>query len=206
MSKRQLPVSALDAIARVLTSDQLQPLNPSPQIFALGGASTYGIRTDYRARRVEGVLAPARRPRVHAIAEDIARALGAELVDVTERWGERLERIDEESPTTLRNTVIVCDDLLQRVNDPGAVLMRLRSLAADGSVVVLSAPLRSLADGSLGPPEHASVAREWTFPELQACLDQFDFEPLFGGVLATDVHSLAVGVIVAAVRLQRDQS
>ena len=141
-----------------------------------------------------------------AIAEDIARALGAERVDVTERWGERLERIDDESPTALRDTVVVCDDVLQRVNDPGAVLMRLRSLAADGSVVVLSAPLRSLADGSLGPPEHASVAREWTFPELQACLDQFNFEPLFGGVLATDVHSLAVGVIVAAVRLQRDQS
>ena len=131
MSKRPLPASAHDAIARVLTSDRVRPFQPQPQIFPLGDASTFGIRKDYRARRVDGVLAVMRHPGVRAIAEDIARALGAELVDVTERWGERLERIDDESPTALRDTVVVCDDVLQRVNDPGAVLMRLRSLAAD---------------------------------------------------------------------------
>lgn len=204
MRKRQVPASAFDVIARVLTGDRLRPFQPSPQVFPLGDAGTFGIRKDYRARRVEGVLAPERHHGVRAIAEDIARALGAEVVDVTERWGERPEQTDREFPIPRGNTVVVCDDVLQRVNDPGELLARLHGMAADGSVVVVSAPLRSLADSDLDPPADQSIAREWTFPELHACLDGVGLDPLFGGTLTAGMTTAAVGVIVAVARDPND--
>jgi hypothetical protein len=194
---RALPAAALDAIAQVLTSDRLRPFQPAPQMFPLGDASTFGIRADYRARRVEVTSQPQRHSGVQVIAEDIARALDMNVVDTSTLLAALFERSGEEPATAQRSVVLVCDDILQRVNDPAEVLNRMRVLAADGSVVLLSAPLRSLADGSLGPPEDVAIAREWTFPELQACLDQFDFEPLFGGLLMTAVQSADIGVIVA---------
>jgi hypothetical protein len=62
-------------------------------------------------------------------------------------------------------------------------------------------PLRALSSDvdDLGPPRDSAFAREWTFPELQAGLDAFGLEPLFGG-LAPTASEPSIGVFVVDTR------
>lgn len=191
---KPLDAEVINRIAQSITSDLLTPYRAPARPFPIGTTATFCIRPDYRAQ------APidSSRPEVSAdamrLANHIANALATTTVNVSTDGTVSFEG----NAVELRDTVMVCGDALPRLHDPTALLRVVHRLLQDAALVVISLPLRPLtADADdLGPPRVPAHAREWTFPELQACLDAYGIEPLFGGVLPD-----GVGVIVASARM-----
>jgi SAM-dependent methyltransferase len=68
----------------------------------------------------------------------------------------------------LGRSVVVCADLLGRLDDPRPLLACASAALASAPVLVLTAPDRAAAHGDAhrGPPADASQARQWTADEL----------------------------------------
>jgi SAM-dependent methyltransferase len=88
------------------------------------------------------------------------------------RWDELWSRLNE-----LRPDLVICADLVQRVEDPLELLERLRVLVRDGGTLVLSTPDRDKLEGQppLGPPRRKHNLREWSFPEMNRLLGSVGF-------------------------------
>jgi hypothetical protein len=188
----------LDAMAVAIGSDILTPYIPPARPFLVGGQESIGIRDDYRVRTLEGIEPGDVRPdaapaALRHLASRIADAISGSL-----RVVDTLP-IAEPTPTAGDSPVVLFADLLQRLPDPAQALEALGRSWRTAAVLIVSTPLRALTTGpdDLGPPENPAFSRQWTFPELQAGLDAWGFEPLFGGVL--HAH-LDIGVVVASAR------
>lgn len=74
-------------------------------------------------------------------------------------WSELAER-----PADL----VICSDVIEHLEDPHELLVRLRSLLAPGGVILLSTPDRSRLEriDPSGPPRNPRHIREWTEDEL----------------------------------------
>ncbi len=200
-----LTSAQLDAIASAIDFQTILPFTPPARPFTVGTMETFGIRREYRAQSPIASLAPEGRPEVQRLAERLARALSpATVVDIAPL----VPSISSATPTQLSvdnisDAVLLCVDVLQRVEDPAPILAWLVSALAQAVVAVIAVPLRPMLRDSddLGPPRDAAFAREWNFPELQAGLDAAGLEPLFGGVLPDDSgRSDAIGVVIVTTR------
>ncbi|MEQ1690716.1 MAG: hypothetical protein ABMA00_05485 [Gemmatimonas sp.] len=189
-----LDAEVINRIAQSITSDLLTPYHAPARPFPIGTTATFCVRPDYRAQVPDGSSRPEVSADATRLARHIAHALGTTTVNVSADGTASFEG----DVVELRDTVIVCGDTLQRLHDPTALLREMHRLLRDAALVVISLPLRPLtADADdLGPPRVPAHAREWTFPELQACIDAYGIEPLFGGMLPD-----GVGVIVASARM-----
>ena len=200
-----LTAQQLDAIASAISPSLVQPYVPPMRAFALGNASTLGIRRDYQSRVLresEDTGTRAHAPIVRALAQQVAEACALALDVACFEVAAPIastERVDD--------AVLICADLVQRATDPAPLLHAMHASLARASIVVITAPLRAIAthasDDDLGPPIDITIAREWTFPEWQACLQLFGIEPLFGGVCVGAANAMSthtVGLIVATRR------
>jgi hypothetical protein len=203
--------ATLNAIATALGDDVLSPYRPPARPFTVGTRERYGIRHEYRAQTPTEPGA-AHTPRgVQRVAEHVARALGrSPVLDLSMLVSDPLHP-DSSTITsaTARDAVVVCADMLQRSLAPDALLQYLVDLLDHAAVAIIAVPLRAIAitADDLGPPRNAAHAREWTFPELQAGLDAWGLEPLFGGVLPTTSDNPSqldappiIGVIIVSTR------
>lgn len=196
----------LDALARAVSPALLRPYTPPMRAFSLGDERTFGIRRDYAIRteslnhseRTRSRASHTTRLAAH-VADACAAALHTTCVELA---------IAVTPSVSVDNTVLVCTDDLTLMPDPAPLLRAIGSGLEYASVVVIATTLRALTISAvhddLGPPTDASLTREWTFPELQWCLQLFGIEPLFGGVTDTehDTSSMtrAIGVIIATRR------
>jgi SAM-dependent methyltransferase len=73
----------------------------------------------------------------------------------------------------LKQTVVVCSDVIEHLVDPGALLQLLAELLRQAPVALLTTPDRNRArgPGDMGPPKNPAHVREWTLDELEACLN-----------------------------------
>lgn len=193
-----LTLAQLDAIAVAIGTDVLEPYIPPARPLLVGGHATLGIRDDYRVRTLEGIdpgdVRPDAAPAVLLqMASRIAEGISGSLRVVDTR------AIAEPDPSAGEMSVVLFADLLQRLPDPARALDALRHSWQTAAVLIVSTPLRALTTGpdDVGPPENPAFSRQWTYPELQAGLDAWGFEPLFGGVL--HAH-LGIGVVIASAR------
>ena len=75
-------------------------------------------------------------------------------------------------PADLAETVIICSDVLEHLNDPTALVNSIRILLDRAPVAILSTPERDRVRGpdDQGPPANPAHVREWNFEELRALL------------------------------------
>jgi SAM-dependent methyltransferase len=88
--------------------------------------------------------------------------------------GETWADLAKEAPA-----LVLCVDVIEHVDDPGAMLDNLRRLlAATGAKLLISTPDRSLIEQPrlLGPPHNLRHVREWTKPEFTNLLESRGFE------------------------------
>lgn len=91
----------------------------------------------------------------------------------------------------LRQSVIVCADVIEHLTAPEHLLDGLKAWMTHAPVCLLSTPERDLARGAndLGPPANPHHVREWTLAELGRLLDAWGFNVQFLGLTAsTDRH------------------
>ena len=80
---------------------------------------------------------------------------------------------DLESEFTLKipkGSIIICADVVEHLKDPTGLLLSLRNLLDQGTMLLLSTPLRK--DASNGPPQRHHF-REWAFDELVGYVSSF---------------------------------
>lgn len=198
----------LDAVSRAVSQTRLRPYVPPMRAFSLGDASTFGIRRDY-GERTTALADVSERTRT---LESRATSLAAQVANVcvSALHTARVDISTSVTPSTpLDDAVLLCADELTRVTQPALLLRVIHASLDRASMVVIATTLRVLTVHSdhddLGPPSDISLVREWTFPELQWCLQLFGIEPLFGGVVefaedGSAGSTQAVGVIVASRR------
>lgn len=156
-SPSPLDVRQLDAIARAITADLLEPYTPPPRPFLLGTIENNGVRAGY----VQAASVSPSTP--EEVPAGIQRLLSALRQAIGQPDG-----------------VVLLHGVLERALDPVERLDEVRG----ATVLVVSATLRRFAmDGDdTGPPTDPSRYREYTMPELQAFIEACGFEALFGGV------------------------
>ena len=84
---------------------------------------------------------------------------------------------DDSGSVRSRPGAVLCLDVIERVDDPVGLLLRLADIA-DGAPVLLSTPDRSLADPGrpVGPPTTARHRREWTYDQFELLLLSTGFD------------------------------
>jgi SAM-dependent methyltransferase len=85
------------------------------------------------------------------------------------------------STEELKESVVICSDVIEHVVRPDVLLGKLRDCLKRGAnAVVLSTPERNLWRGldHLGPPPNRSHVREWALAELAALLRHEEFEEI----------------------------
>ncbi len=80
---------------------------------------------------------------------------------------------DLESEFTLKipkTSIIICADVVEHLEDPTGLMLSLKNLLDQGTMLLLSTPLRK--DTSNGPPSRCHF-REWSFDELVGYVSSF---------------------------------
>ena len=216
-----LSSAQLDAIACALDSSMLMPYTAPARPFTVGTRATFGVRAEYTSQ----TPTPATTLELNAsivrdanrVANSIGEALGHTAVEhltVSVRANGEYDVLPL-SAAQPHDAVIVCADTLQRLDNPTALLEALASALERAAVAVVAVPLRPLGANTddLGPPRNPAFARQWNFPELQAGLDAFGLEPLFGGLAPSDAATdatidttaapAAIGIMIVARRTAR---
>jgi len=77
----------------------------------------------------------------------------------------------------LKNSVVVCSDVIEHLVDPRSLMNALHRLLQDAPALVLSTPDRQRTWGSThnGPPPNAAHTREWSLAELRTLLERGGF-------------------------------
>ncbi len=77
----------------------------------------------------------------------------------------------------LKNSILICSDVIEHLYDPRALLGTLRELMKVSPALLLSTPDRISTWGTnhLGPPPNPTHIREWSLPELQRLLLRYGF-------------------------------
>lgn len=84
----------------------------------------------------------------------------------------------------LRQSVIVCSDVIEHLTNPLPLVNTLRDWLQDAPLAILTTPERDLVRGpsDLGPPGNPSHVREWSLAELRRLLDSVGLRTLFQGL------------------------
>jgi hypothetical protein len=92
----------------------------------------------------------------------------------------------------LRETVIICSDVVEHLKNPMPLILALTHLAAIAPYVLISTPDRDRARGWLddGPPANTAHVMEWSGPEfVRLLLDAgFGAIPFHGHTINTSIH------------------
>jgi SAM-dependent methyltransferase len=110
-----------------------------------------------------------------------------------------LDSNEDLDPAHLRDSVVVCENVIERVPAPEKLLTLLAGTLAKGAhAVVLSTPHRELtnAPGHLGPPENRAHVREWTGDELERFMATLGLTGHFGLTRSSEVAPFLRAVFV----------
>lgn len=100
----------------------------------------------------------------------------------------------------LKQSVVVCSGLLQKLVDPTALLATLHDLLRDAPVAVITTPDRDriAGIGDLGPPRSPENVREWSLTEFTRLLREAELNISFSGLTtegATRNKNTAIAVL-----------
>ena len=86
---------------------------------------------------------------------------------IEHNFAEQVLRIEDRE--LLRNSLIVCSDIIEHLVDPVPLLATLRDLMTDAPVGIVTTPERDLVRGieDPGPPGNVHHIREWSLSELE---------------------------------------
>ena len=103
------------------------------------------------------------------------------------------------SPDILRNSVIICADLIEHLVNPTPLFRTLKTFLEHSPVCLLSTPERDLVYGSdnNGPPSNPHHVREWNATELENLLVSKGFDVSFIGLTFNNDHDLEKKTILA---------
>jgi glycosyltransferase involved in cell wall biosynthesis len=92
----------------------------------------------------------------------------------------------------LRQSVIVCADVIEHLRNPLNLLRGIRDWLNDAPVALLTTPERDLVHGERdeGPPANASHIREWNLSELRKLVDSLNILCLFEGLTVNNSQDL----------------
>ena len=84
----------------------------------------------------------------------------------------------------VRDSVIICSDVIEHLMDPSALLANLQSLSRQAKAVVISTPERDLTHGvsHSGPPPNPAHTREWALDEFVVLLEHHGFTVQWAGI------------------------
>ena len=105
-------------------------------------------------------------------------------------------------PEEVRNAVIVCSDVIEHVEFPDRLLMKLSTLLPAARVVLISTPERDLTRGprDCGPPPNPHHVREWSTRELSALLWTIGLSNhTIGLTRSEDIHGRPFTILAAIV-------
>ena len=103
------------------------------------------------------------------------------------------------APEILKNTLVVCSDVIEHLVNPSGLLLTLRHCLEHASVAILSTPERDLVRGKndMGPPANSAHVREWSLPELTRLIEAFSLETAFIGLTCNNNRDLDKKTILA---------
>lgn len=95
-------------------------------------------------------------------------------------------------PDVIRNSVVVCADVIEHLVDPTTLGRMLKFLMGYAPVGIISTHERDLVRGSddVGPPGNPSHVREWNLSELEAFLSHSGLRVAFSGLTFNNNHNL----------------
>ncbi|TDX52355.1 methyltransferase domain-containing protein [Orenia marismortui] len=90
----------------------------------------------------------------------------------------------------LKDSIVICTDLIERLNDPNNLLTKLKEMMDDAALALIMTPERDLLRGvdDFGPPADKTHVREWNQQEFNKLLDYFDFNIEFVGLTSEDTE------------------
>ncbi len=88
------------------------------------------------------------------------------------------------NPKILKNSIIVCADVIEHLVNPLFLLKNLKYLLDYAPLAILTTPERDLVRGfnNIGPPANLSHSREWNLKEIESLLKSYDFNIIFTGL------------------------
>lgn len=88
----------------------------------------------------------------------------------------------------LKNSVVICADVIEHLINPGFLLWKLKLLMEQAPVCLLSTPERDVTRGlaDFGPPDNPHHVREWNSQELGEMLTFAGLNVLFSGLTISD--------------------
>lgn len=91
-------------------------------------------------------------------------------------------------PDEVRNSVVICADVIEHLKSPQALLENIKSYVDLGAIAFVSTPERSLLRGRWhkGPPDNVAHVREWTLGEFRAMYNHFGIPITFLGLTANN--------------------
>jgi 2-polyprenyl-3-methyl-5-hydroxy-6-metoxy-1,4-benzoquinol methylase len=91
-------------------------------------------------------------------------------------------------PELLKNSVLVCADIIEHLIDPIHLLRNLKKCLEIAPAVLISTPERDVTRGTShkGPPPNPFHVREWNMSEFRALLEDAGFNITFIGLTASN--------------------
>jgi len=92
----------------------------------------------------------------------------------------------------IRDSIVICSDVMEHLIDPVTLLRNLRHWLHDASFAVLTTPERERVRGpeDKGPPANPSHVREWSLKELEQFIESIGFNIVFSGLTANNSRDL----------------
>jgi len=91
------------------------------------------------------------------------------------------------SPKILKNSVIVCADVIEHLVNPSYLLEKIREFLQHAPFVIITTPERDLVRGKddFGPPKNQHHVREWNYDEFKKLLSYYGFNLTFYDLTAS---------------------
>jgi SAM-dependent methyltransferase len=105
----------------------------------------------------------------------------------------------------LRDSVVVCSDVIEHLVDPRPLLSELARVRESAAMIVVSTPERDLVRGleDPGPPPNPFHVREWSLPELVSLLTAAGLAPMFAGLTNNNDVDLQKRTSIAVIEGRR---
>ncbi len=117
-------------------------------------------------------------------------------------FADRVLRIEDRE--LVRQSLVVCSDVIEHLPDPGYLLATLRELLADAPAAIVTTPERDRVRGveDMGPPGNHHHVREWSLPELEEMLRSVGLHIEFSGLTANNDRDWAKRTSLVVLRKQ----
>lgn len=102
----------------------------------------------------------------------------------------------------VRQSLVVCSQVIEQLPDPVPLLASLRDLLADARVAIVTTPERDLVRGSdhAGPPDNPAHVREWSLPEPKSLLRCAGLNIEFAGLTVNNDRGWSKRTTLAVLR------